>query len=70
MIKQLLVIFLIVISFVGIPFQANTKITTSKLFTDHMVLQRNQDILVWDWADNLDDTNLYNIEGLPSYPQG
>jgi sialate O-acetylesterase len=31
-------------------FQANAQLTTAKLFGDHMVLQRNQDVPVWGWS--------------------
>ena len=30
--------------------QANAQLTASRLFGDHMVLQRNQDVPVWGWA--------------------
>jgi sialate O-acetylesterase len=31
-------------------FTANAQLTIAKLFGDHMVLQRNQDVPVWGWA--------------------
>jgi sialate O-acetylesterase len=31
-------------------FTANGQLTTAKLFGDHMVLQRNQDVPVWGWG--------------------
>jgi len=31
-------------------FTANAQLTTAKLFGDHMVLQRNQDVPVWGWS--------------------
>jgi sialate O-acetylesterase len=31
-------------------FTANAQLTTAKIFGDHMVLQRNQDIPVWGWS--------------------
>ncbi|HEY4327726.1 MAG TPA: sialate O-acetylesterase [Mucilaginibacter sp.] len=31
-------------------FQANAQLTASKLFADHMVMQRNQEVPVWGWS--------------------
>jgi sialate O-acetylesterase len=31
-------------------FQSRAQLTTAKLFGDHMVLQRNQDVPVWGWS--------------------
>src|ERR1700679_2891578 len=42
-----------IISFflVGLFFTASAQLKPARLFGDHMVLQRNQDIPVWGWAD-------------------
>ncbi len=34
----------------GLFFESQAQLTTAKLFADHGVLQRNQDIPVWGWA--------------------
>ena len=31
-------------------FQSQAQLTTAKLFGDHMVLQRNQEVPVWGWT--------------------
>jgi sialate O-acetylesterase len=36
--------------FVCLFFNANAQLTTAKLFADHMVLQRNQDVPIWGWS--------------------
>jgi sialate O-acetylesterase len=43
--KNLFITFLLACLFL----QANAQLTAAKLFADHMVLQRNQDVPVWGW---------------------
>jgi sialate O-acetylesterase len=39
-----------ILLFACVFFQADAQLTTAKLFGDHMVLQRNQDVPVWGWT--------------------
>lgn len=41
----------ILIFFLLLPFLARSEVRLSRLFADHMVLQRNGPIRVWGWAD-------------------
>jgi sialate O-acetylesterase len=43
-------IFLVSLFFSFLFLQSNAQLTTAKLFGDHMVLQRNQDVPVWGWS--------------------
>ncbi len=40
----------LILLFAFLFFTASAQLTTAKLFGDHMVLQRNQDVPVWGWG--------------------
>jgi sialate O-acetylesterase len=44
--------FLITLLFSLLFFQSQAQLTPAKLFGDHMVLQRNQEVPVWGWCAN------------------
>jgi sialate O-acetylesterase len=43
-------ISLITLFFICLFLQSQAQLSTAKLFADHMVLQRNQEVPVWGWA--------------------
>jgi len=44
-------ISLVTLFFACLFLQSRAQLTTAKLFADHMVLQRNQEVPVWGWAE-------------------
>lgn len=57
--------FIVVFAFL-FSIYSSANIRLPKLFADDMVLQRNQPIPIWGWADDASDNNLYNKEGFPA----
>ncbi|WP_345949805.1 sialate O-acetylesterase [Mucilaginibacter sp. PAMB04274] len=43
-------LLLLLYLFSGCAENAEAKLSTAKLFADHMVLQRNQDVYIWGWS--------------------
>jgi sialate O-acetylesterase len=63
----------LIIFFLSLNNLTEAKLLVSKLYSDHMVIQRNQPIVVWGWADvnatikisfnNLEHTSIVNDKG-------
>jgi sialate O-acetylesterase len=62
--KILLRLDLLIILIITFNLSVEAKLSVSKLYSDHMVIQRNQPIVVWGWTDASKTVkiNFYNSE--------
>jgi hypothetical protein len=61
-----LILVLLVVNITTITSRADVK--RPRIFSSNMELQKGIENTIWGWADNPDDINLYNNEGLPANP--
>jgi sialate O-acetylesterase len=42
-------------------------VTASRIFGDHMLLQRDMPLKIWGWADPQEEVRLYSAERIPDH---